>query len=54
MVKRNAGYSKTTHKYYKAFYACPIKDKLGFCSQTQPINPTNELPKINSLSHFNN
>lgn len=52
MVKKPSGYSKRTGKHYNAFWACPIKDKLGFCSQTYSINSTNELPKINSLSHW--
>ena len=28
------GHSKRTGKPYQAFFACPIKDRLGFCSQT--------------------
>lgn len=52
MVKKEAGYSKRTGEHYQAFYACPIKDQLGFCTQTCSINVTNELPKINKLTHW--
>lgn len=52
MIKHPKGNSKRTGRPYNAFWGCPIRDKLGFCSQSFLITPNNDLPKTNNLSHW--
>lgn len=50
MIKKPPGVSKYTHKPYKAFWACPIRDSLGYCSQT--YSSSNDTQQVNKLTHW--